>query len=129
MCSEHKPGCTFSAESDQTEAAPPNKRRATSKKAKGKEAAEPVASGSGSESGLGDVLERLLVEIQGMRGEFRTGLQGVRMELGELRRTGRGMANDVRDLTDYILGEGQAEEEVEKEKSETEIEDAEETMH
>ena len=60
-------------------------------------------------------MERLLVEIQGMRAEWKLGFQEMRMELGELRRTGRGLARDVGKLADHFIPLVGPEEEAEKE--------------
>jgi hypothetical protein len=87
-------------------------------KGKEKVEAEPVASGSGS----GDVLERLLVEIQGMRQDLRAGFRGIQMELGEIWRTRWELVGDARDLADHFLPEVGVEEVVEKDKAGLETE-------
>ena len=65
-----------------------------------------MASGSkvvrASESGSVKVLKRILAKIQGMRMEMRVGIAGIRMELGEIWRSGKKVARDVGDLTDHF---------------------------
>ena len=87
------------------EAGPPKKKRAAVGKGKMKVEAEPVASGSGSELGLGDMMERLLVEIQGLRNDLRIGFRDVQRELGEIRRNGRSVTLDARDLANHFMPE------------------------
>ena len=108
-CNESRKKCTMTEESDTSEAKPPRKKRAAVGKGKMKVEAEPVASGlgtnSGSELGLGDVLERLLVEIQGLRNDLRIGFRDVQRELGEIRRNGRSVTLDARDLANHFMPE------------------------
>src|ERR1700685_1401950 len=59
----------------------------------------------GSESGLDNVLERLLVEIQGLRNDLRIGFRDVQRELGEIRRNGRSVTLDARDLANHFMPE------------------------
>ena len=98
------------------------KKRVAAGKGKMKVEAEPVASGSGSELGLGDVMERLLVEIQGMRQDLRLRLREIQMELGEIWRTRQELVSDVRDLADHFLAEVRVEEEAEKDNAGSETE-------
>src|ERR1700685_4471976 len=117
----------MTVESDMTEVGLFRKKRVAAGKGKRKVEAEPVASGSGSELGLGDVMERLLVEIQGMRQDLRVGLREIQMELGEIRRTRQELASDARDLTDHFLLEVGVEREAENDQAGSETEkDAEE---
>ena len=108
-CNESRKKCTMTEELDTSEAKLPRKKRAAAGKGKMKVEAEPVASGSGtnsgSESGLGDVLERLLVEIQGLRNDLRIGFRDVQRELGEIRRNGRSVTLDARDLANHFMPE------------------------
>src|ERR1700683_3926290 len=87
QCNENWKKCSMTVESDTLETKPPRKRRATAGKGKGKVEAEPVANGSGTnsglESGLVDVMEKILAEIQGLRGDMRIGFHEVHMELRE----------------------------------------------
>jgi hypothetical protein len=80
-CIENRKKCSMTAESDTSEAKPLRKRAATGK-GETKVEAESVVSGLGL--GLVNVMERLLVEIQGLRAEFRE----VNMNLGEIQRNG-----------------------------------------
>jgi hypothetical protein len=108
-CNENKKKCSMTEESDTSEAKLPRKKWATTGKEKGKAEekveAEPMASGSGWGlwSGSGDVLERLLAEIQGLRGDLRTRFRKVQMEMGEIWRTRRELAWDARDLANCFL--------------------------
>jgi len=55
--------------------------------------------------GLGNVIERLLVEIQGLRNDLRIGFRDVQRELGEIRRNGRSVTLDARDLANHFMPE------------------------
>jgi hypothetical protein len=61
-CHESKKACRVGKDSEKVEVGLLRKKRAPSRK--GKEKAEPVASGSESGLGLADMMERLLLEIQ-----------------------------------------------------------------
>ena len=76
-----------------------------------------------SESASMDVWERILVEVQGMRAE----LQGVWMELREIRRTGRGVAADVGEILEHFVLEEESGKESEKD-SEKDAEEADKTL-
>jgi hypothetical protein len=75
-CNESRKKCSMMADSDMSEARLPRKKRAAVGKGETKVEAVPVASGSGM--GLVNVMERLVAEIQRLRGEFRE----VNMNLG-----------------------------------------------
>ena len=84
---------------------------------KGKEAERPVVSGSkvvgGLELGLVDVMGKILAEIQGLRGDMRIGFREAHMELREIRRTGRELTWDARELANcFLLDSGVRGEEV-----------------
>ena len=113
-CYENKKGCRLTSESEsvKAEAGPPKKKKGTVEKGKDKAEAEPVASRSGS--GVGNVLEKILAELQGMRHELDVGFCEMRMELREIRRTGRGVAGDVSDLAYHFISEEGEEEETEE---------------
>ncbi len=124
---KNKKTCRFRDESEKAEIGPPRKKRVLAGKRKEKEAVELVASGSKATSGLEsasvDVFERILVEIQGMRAE----LQGVWMELREIRRTRRGVAADVGEILEHFVLEEESGKESEKD-SEKDVEEADKTL-
>ena len=72
-----------------------------------------VGSGSGSGSGL-EMMEKLLAEVKGMRDDMRLGMNMVRNELREIRKTGRQIAADVFDLTNHFIPDEEEEKETEK---------------
>src|ERR1700683_2037226 len=139
FCNKQKKPCKIDGESsEKSEQGPPKKRKVAV--GKGKEVERPVASRSKevpeseSESGLTDVMGRILLEIRGMRDEMR----GFRMELRELCRTGRGIAGDLSDLALHFIPEEGAEqvtEETEGKESENgkgaekEAEEMDQTLH
>ena len=49
-----------------------------------------------------EVLKRILTEIQGMQTEMRAGIVGIRMDLGEIWRTGKKVVKDVGVLVDHF---------------------------
>ena len=114
-CNHSKKSCGFVRDTSETvEGGSLKKRvRTTVEKGKGKEkeAEQPVASRSrvirSLESGSVEVLKRILAEIQGMRTEMRVGIAGIRMELGEIQRSGKKVVKDVGDIVDHFyLDEG-----------------------
>jgi hypothetical protein len=111
-CHENKKGCTMTSESVKVEVGLPKKKKGTVGKGKDKAEAEPVASGLGS--GAGNVMEKILAELQGMRHELDVGFRKMRMELREIQRTGRGVAGNVADITNHFMPEEDEEEETEE---------------
>src|SRR6202050_1308043 len=139
FCNKQKKPCKIDGEpSEKSEPGPPKKRKVVA--GKGKEVERPVASRSKeepkpeSESGLTEVMGKILLEIRGMRDEMR----GFRMELRELRRTGREIAGDLSDLALHFIPEEGAEQVAEETKgkesgngkgAETEEMEMDQTLH
>jgi len=113
-CFETKKGCKLSTESESEQ---PRKKKATVQKVKVD--TDPVASGSGPE--LADVLKKILVELQVMRQDMRTGFRKLHMEVKESRRTVRGILRDVVALKGRFVDE--------EEESEKVLEGADETQN